>query len=155
MAFGNMATFMRESHYDCLILIHPQSQVLDEAIKQAKGMGVTVAELSKELSRSLIDISMNERARFTDKWVLEYLISFQQGPIVCAHPDLLFEPQLKVDPIALFRQAARIKQLVILWLGNLSKDTLYYAEPGHKHYRSWRTSDFLNHQPEVVIHELL
>ena len=151
MALSNLANMLQGSHYDCLILVDPHSQVLDETIKQANDMGLTVAELSKELSKSLMDVSMNDRARFADKWVLEYLTSFQPGPIICAHTDLLFEPQLNVDPIALFRQAARITKIVILWLGDLSKDVLFYAAPSHKHYRTWRISDLLTHQPELVI----
>lgn len=154
MAFGNLATLVQDCHSDCLILVHPQSQVLDETIKQANDMGFTITELSKELSRSLMNVSMNERTRFTDKWVLEYLTSLQPGPIVCAHIDLLFEPKFNLDPLVLFRQASRFTRLVILWLGDVSNDLLHYAVPGHNHYRSWQISDLLTHQPEVSIQRI-
>ena len=154
MAFSNITTLMRGCHYDCLILVHPQNQVLDETIKQVNEGGFVTVELSMELSKLLMTVPMTERTRFTDKWVLEYLTSLQPGPVICAHPDLLFEPQLNVDPLALFRQVARITRLVILWLGDFSKEALYYAAPGHQHYRTWRTSDLLIHQPKVVIQRI-
>jgi hypothetical protein len=154
MAFSNIATLIQDCHYDCLILIHPQCQVIEATIKQLNEEGFETVEISRELSKSLMTVPMIERTRITDKWVLDYLTSFQPGPVVCAHPDLLFEPQLNVDPIALFRQAARITKLVILLLGDVSNDVLFYAAPGHKHYRTWRLSELLINQPNVVIQRI-
>lgn len=154
MAFSNIATMIQGCQYDCLILSHPENQVLDATIKHVNEAGFVIVELSLELSKLLITVPMIERTRFTDKWVLEYLASLQPGSVVCAHPDLLFEPQLNVDPLALFRQAARITRLVILWLGDFTNDVLFYATPGHQHYRAWRRSDFSIHQPKVVIQRI-
>lgn len=154
MAFRNITTMIQSCQYDCLILSHPECQVLDETINHLNQKGFVIANLSFELSKVLMTVPMNERSRFTVKWIPEYLSSLQPGPVICAHSDLLFEPVLMVDPLAIFRQVARISRLVILWLGDFNTDVLFYAIPAHQHYRTWRISDFSIHQPKVVIQRI-
>jgi len=151
MAINELTTMIQSCQYDCLILSHPEYQVLEATIQQVNQAGYVSAEIGLELSKLLMSVPMNERSRFTEKWVLEYLNSLQPGPVICVHSDLLFEPTLNIDPLALFRLAARITQLVILWLGDFTNDVLFYATPAHQHYRAWRILDFATHQPKVVI----
>jgi hypothetical protein len=142
------------NQYDCLILSHPEFLVIDELAKRIKQENLNVAELNLKLSELLITVPMAERSRLTNTWVPDYLTSFRPGPVVCTHPGLLFEPQLNIDPLALFRQIARITRLVILWLGDFTEKELFYAIPAHQHYRTWRISDFLPYQPKVILHRI-
>jgi len=95
-----------------------------------------------------------ERSRFSQKWLVDSLASFQNGPVLCTCPDLLFDPSLEIDPLALFRQAARIIQLIVMWPGDYASNNLSYAIPEHHHYRTWKLSDSLLRQPVVRIHRI-
>ena len=128
--------------------------MLEKIAREVQDSGLSHLNINKELSFSLLNISAYERSRFSQNWMLETLATFQNSPIMCTSPDLLFEPSLKIDPLALFRQCARIKQLVVLWPGEYSAKTLSYAVPEHHHFRTWKVTDSMLLQPVVVIHRI-
>ncbi len=154
MDFSKVTNAIQFDQYDCLILCHPEYQVIEEVVEHLKRKKNNVVELDLKLSELLLTVPMTERSRVTEKWVIDYLISLKPGPVVCTHLGLLFEPHLNIDPLALFRQVARITRLVVLWLGDFSENELFYAIPKHNHYRVWRMSDFIPYQPKVILHRI-
>ena len=140
--------------YDCLILVHPQIQILEKISNEIQGRGIICLNISKDLSTSLIPISASERSRFLQRWLMDTLSLFTTPPVLCICPDLLFDPSLEIDPLALFRQAARIIQLIVLWPGEYSKKILSYALPEHRHFRTWKISDSMIQQPVVTIQQI-
>jgi len=153
MAINTLAELLFQP-YDCLILIHPYIQILETLSTEIQGLGLSHFNISKELSTSLMTISASERSRFSQKWLFDALTTFQNGPVLCMCPDLLFDPSLKIDPLSLIRQVARIKQLIVLWPGEYSTNILSYAVPEHHHYRAWKFSNSLLLQPKVLIHSI-
>ena len=141
--------------FDCLILVHPQIQVLERVSHEIQRPGVAHLNLSKLLSAALLPVFAGERGRFSQKWLLDTLAALPSGDLVCCtSPDLLFEPSLQIDPLSLFRQAARVSRGIVLWPGEYTGDTLSYAVPEHHHFRTWKvTADFLR-QPAVIIQAL-
>jgi len=99
-------------------------------------------------------VSASERSRFTQKWLVDNIAALPKGPVLCTNPDLLFDPSLEIDALALFRQAARIVALIVMWPGEYSSNSLSYAIPEHHHYRTWKVSESLLRQPVVLIHRL-
>ena len=153
MAINTTAALLSQP-YDCLLLVHPHIQVLERMSNEIQGLGVAYLNVSKELSASLMAVSAGERSRFSQKWLNDALTSIQNGPVLCTCPDLLFDPSLEIDPLALFRQAARIIQLIVLWPGEYSENNLSYAVPEHHHFRTWKVSDALLRQPVVMIQRI-
>lgn len=148
---SNSTNLYLQQSYDLLILVHPDTQVLDGISNEIQDLGVAHLNISQELSASLLSISAYERSRFSQKWLIDSLGSFAHGPVLCMHPDLLFDPSFEIDPLVLFRQAARVIQLIALWSGEYSLDILSYAIPEHHHFRTWKISDSLFRQPVVKI----
>ena len=153
MAIDTLAKLLSQP-YDCLILVHPYIKILENLSTEIQGLGLLHLNISKELSTFLMTISASERSRFSQKWLLDTLITFQNGPVLCTCPDLLFDPSLKIDPLSLIRQAARIKQLIVLWPGEYSANTLSYAVPEHHHFRTWKVTDSFLRQPVVLIRQI-
>ena len=140
--------------YDCLVLVNPQVQILDEISEKIQSFGVTHLNVSKELSDALMTIPTNERGLFAEEWLKDLLRELKEKPVLCSHPDLFFHPSLKIDFFTLLRQVARIKQVIILWPGEYSKDTLTYAIPDHHHYKVWKISESLLIQPKILIYPI-
>jgi hypothetical protein len=65
-------------------------------------------------------------------------------PSALSYIDILFEPSLELDPLALFRQLSRVTPIVVAWPGMVSSSGLSYAMPEHANYRLWTN-------PEVEI----
>jgi hypothetical protein len=153
MAINTLAALLSQP-YDCLLLVHPYIQILEKLSIEVQESGVSHLNISKELSTSLMTVSASELSRFSQKWLIDTLATFQNGPVLCTCPDLLFDPSLKIDPLSLIRQAARIKQLIVLWPGEYSANTLSYAAPEHHHFRTWKITDSLLRQPIMLIHQI-
>ena len=147
----NSTNLYLQHSYDLLILVHPDSLVLERISIEIQDLGIAHLDIGKELSASLLSVSAYERGRFSQKWLIDSLGSFAHGPVLCRHPDLLFDPSFEIDPLVLFRQAAHTIQLIVLWPGKYSVDILSYAIPEHHHYRTWKISDSLLRQPVVKI----
>lgn len=140
--------------YDCLVLANPQVQILDEISEKIQSFGVKHLNVSKELSDTLMTVPTNERGQFAEEWFKNLLGELRDKPVLCSHPDLFFHPSLKIDFFTLIRQVARIKQVIILWPGEYSKDTLSYAIPDHHHYKTWKISESLLIQPKILIYPI-
>ena len=153
MAIQTIDAILSQS-YDCLLLVHPHIHVLERISKEIEGSGMAHLNISKELSAALMAVSASERSRFSQKWMIDSFSSFPSGPILCTCPDLLFDPSLEIDALALFRQAARMMQLIVMWPGEYSANILSYAVPEHHHFRTWKISDALLRQPVVIIQQL-
>ena len=141
-------------HYDCLILTNPQIQILDEISEKIQSFGVKHLNVSKELSDALMTVPTNERGQFAEEWLKDLLGELREKPVLCSYPDLFFHPSLKIDFFTLIRLVARIKQVIILWPGEYSTDTLTYAIPDHHHYKVWKTPESLLIQPKILIYPI-
>lgn len=60
--------------------------------------------------------------------------------------DVLFEPSLQQEPLALLQELSRNKSLIVAWGGSYDEQNrlLIYAEPGHPEYRCYE-------RPEVIV----
>jgi hypothetical protein len=149
--------------HSCLLLVHPDIRTLEQAasslVRRSAWARLPVgAELSTALLRvkdltGLGDLSglrpesPRDRPRAAARWFTSRLAAMAPGPVVCSEIDLLFEPTLSLDPLALLRAASRQTRLVALWPGSFVDDVLTYAVAAHDHCRSWR-------RPEVEIVDL-
>lgn len=48
--------------------------------------------------------------------------------------DILFSPELRVDPIRLLENLSKSNKIIVNWPGNYLNETLNYAEYGHPEY---------------------
>lgn len=104
-------------------------------------------DLGRDLSLDMLDTRPARRGVFVDRWVRKQILALPAKQIVCTNIDLLFEPGLQLDPLALFLKHSRAKSLVVLWPGAYAGGILSYAVPAHGHYRTWR-------QPEAAVFSL-
>ena len=102
----------------------------------AQRTGAPVVNLNLELSRRLLDLSARERALAVPR-LLDEVIGRGRSPVLLDNTELLFEPALSLDPLALLQVASRNRTLVAAWNGALDDRYLAYAEPGHPEYRRY------------------
>ena len=100
--------------------------------------------IGRGLSQALLEFPLQERTRAAREWLEAAIKKKASGPVFCADTDILFEPSLQLDPLALFRQISRVVAVMVFWAGSYQNGVLTYAVPEHGHYRVWR-------RPEVEI----
>jgi hypothetical protein len=67
----------------------------------------------------------------------------QPTPLVLDNLELLFDQDLRQDPLRLLQGLARNRTLLASWHGTFSVGRLGYAEPGHPEYRAYDAPDAL------------
>ena len=101
--------------------------------------------LGKVLSQTLLAGPPDRRPGLARRVFADIVKTYPPGPILCTDIDILFEPSLSLDPLGLFRDAGRHKQLVVIWPGAFVDEVLTYATAEHAHYRSWSQPDLCDH----------
>ena len=126
----------------CVLLVHPTISRLQAAVAEIQPhYDWPFLPVGEHLSAALMVVPPNRRGRVARDWLQAEIEHFRPGLLVCTEIDLLFEPTLELDPLALFRQVSRKTKLIVLWPGTYENNTLAYAVPEHAHYKVWRKSE--------------
>ncbi len=133
-----------ESQYHRLIILvnceeSSKQEIMDFLKEDYK---VKPVNLNLELSARLLEYSIKQRPLKVAELTAD-LIEALPAPIVLAKLDILFDPSLQTDPLALLQSLSRSKTIIAFWSGNLKDNKLSYAEPGYPEYRSYPVLDFV------------
>lgn len=130
-------------YHRLIILINCEGASKPDVLGMLKSNpGVTPLNLNLELSSRLLEFSIKQRPLKVAEITAE-MIEALPDPVLLDKLDILFEPSLQTDPMALLQSLSRSKTIIAFWSGNLKDNKLYYAEPGYPEYRSYPVQDFV------------
>lgn len=143
---NSVATLLAESpRHRCLLLVHPTIDMLEKAAAELReSYGWPRLSIGAELAAALLSAPPSQRPRLAQRWMEDRLSQMAPGPVLCTEIDLLFHPDLRLDPLTLLRHASRVTRVIATWPGSYVDDVLSYAVPEHAHYRVFR-------QPEALV----
>jgi hypothetical protein len=111
------------------------------SLGSATRQGLPYLNVNLALSQHLLDLTSKERPLRVRR-LLADVISERPGDVVALdNVELLFDPVLHQDPLALLQGLSRVKTLIAAWGGVYVKNVLTYAEPGHPEYRHYERPD--------------
>jgi hypothetical protein len=99
--------------------------------------GLPLLPLGLPLSEHLASVPSGNWDRAADAFTVEWIRAQRPGPAVVTRIDLLFEPRLKIEPLALLTRASRFCPLIVGWPGDWDGRALAYAIPSHRHFKTW------------------
>ena len=91
---------------------------------------------NNKLGQILVSELKQTRGSKAIEWIRTKSDNYE-GPILFCDIDIIFEPDLEIDPLALFKRISKHKKIIVLWPGNFSNNSLTYATPEHAHFRRW------------------
>lgn len=110
----------------------------------ADGMSVCVLELGAALSRRLLDVSERQRPAAAADVAADLMRAAPDDSVrIVDNIELLFLPELCLDPLKLLQDAARNRVLVATWPGAASEDGLQFGRLTHPEGRSYDSPDAL------------
>ena len=98
--------------------------------------------LNLELSSRLLEFSIRQRPLKVAE-IMEDLLKDMPSPVLIDKIDILFDPSLQTDPLALLKSLSKRKTIIVFWWGSLQINKLYYAESGYPEYKSYPVDDFV------------
>ena len=133
-----------ESQYHRLIILvncddasKPDLMRMLRSEREARPLNINL-----ELSSRLLEYSIKQRPLKVSE-LLEEIVHDTPTPVMLDRIDVLFEPSLQSDPIAILKALSRSKTIVAFWNGALKDNKLYYAELAYPEYKSYPVEDFV------------
>jgi len=106
----------------------------------ADGLGTNVININLALSTELLELTVKQRA-LRLPGILNQVIENAKLPVVLDNIEILFDKDLKQDPLRLLQGISRNCSVLASWNGAMSKGKLIYAETGHPEYRCYEQID--------------
>lgn len=108
----------------------------------ADGFGTSVVNINLALSSELLELTARQRSLRLPE-ILNRIVDKPQLPVVLDNLEILFDKDLKQDPLRLLQGISRNRSVVASWNGASVGGRLLYAEAGHPEYRSYDAVDAL------------
>jgi hypothetical protein len=124
----------------CVLLVHPNVTSLAAAGSAlARDTGWPQLSVAAVLCPALAALAPPRRGDAVQLTLEAALGAIAPGPtpVVVDAIDLLSEPSLQLDPLAVLRILSRTRPLAALWPGSFVDGSLCYAVPEHSHFRRW------------------
>lgn len=133
-----------ENLYYSLILIVGECGTGKTSIiqKLAKMNEAAHININLSLSKELLELTKKQRQLKLSE-ILAQIINGNSKKVFLDNLEILFDVELKQDPLRLLQGLARNLTIVASWNGTVEKGKLTYANPGHSEYKSYDLTDTL------------
>ena len=108
----------------------------------AHEFGTSVINVNLALSSELLEMTAKQRS-LRLPGILDQLADKAKLPAILDNLEILFDKDLKQDPLRLLQSISRNRAVVASWNGSMTSGRLLYAETGHPEHRSYDSIDAL------------
>ncbi len=130
-------------YHRLIILVNCEDAGIQNVLSMVNSdRGIKPLNLNLELSSRLLEFSIKQRPLKVTEIMTE-IVEPLSSPVILDKLDILFEPSLQTDPLALLKSLSRNKTIIAFWTGTMKDNKLYYADPGYPEYKSYPIEDFV------------
>lgn len=140
-------------YYRLVLLVGPSGSGKTDVLRDAaKALGASVINVNLVLSSKLLELTAKQRS-LQLQGILESTVRDEERktnkpnglspPVFLDNIEILFDKELKQDPLRLLLGVSRHRTVVASWNGLMRSGKLVYAELAHAEYRSYEAVDAL------------
>ena len=108
----------------------------------AEELGTSVININLALAGELLELTAKQRS-LRLPGILDRIAARDRSPVVLDNLEIIFDKDLKQDPLRLLQSLSRNRTVLASWNGIVNSGRLLYAEAGHPEYRSYESIDAL------------
>ena len=108
----------------------------------AKEFGTSVINVNLTLSSRLLELTAKQRSLRLPR-IIDQIGDNAHAPVVLDNIEILFDKDLKQDPLRLLQGISRNRVVLASWNGTFTDGRLSYAETDHPEYRAYDSVDAL------------
>lgn len=102
----------------------------------AGGFNTSIVNINLAISSQLLDLTTKQRSLRLPE-ILEEIVEDYHSPVVLDNLEILFDRDLKQDPLRLLQGIARNRSVIASWNGSYDGGRLLYAKMSHPEYRNY------------------
>ncbi len=131
----------KELYHRLVLAVAPSGSGKTEALRDvAERTDARLINLNLELSSRMLDLTERERTlRLPD--LLNEVVGKDEPLVLLDNIEILFDAQLRQDPLRLLQGVSRNRTIVAAWNGALEHGYLSYATPEHPEFRRYSRDD--------------
>ena len=117
--------------------------------------GTEILNVNLECSKALLELTRKQRMH-KGAMLLEGIIASRYATnetVFLDNTEILFDTDLKIDPLRLLQQLSRERCIVATWNGTVENEALTYARPDHQEYRTYDTHGLTVFRPDGSLTE--
>jgi len=104
---------------------------------------IPLLNLGLELSRRLLSLTNKQRKLMVAEIIEEIFDEQDATTLVIDNTEVVFDPNLKLNPSGLLKNISRNRLLVWSWNGEQDGDQLIYSYAGHPEYHRIPSNEFI------------
>jgi len=131
-------------YHRLVIVVAPQRAGKTTALRAvSQATGAPLVSVGLELSQRLLELTAKQRLHQVPRILDQIVDATGKDLVLLDNLEILFDSQLRVDPLRLLLGLARCRTVVGAWNGRVEQGKLCFAEPGHPEHRVYPVKDFL------------
>jgi hypothetical protein len=136
--------YTSDLYHRLVLVVGPARAGKTAALREVhKRTGAVLINVNLELSRSMLELTWRQRILQLPRLLGDIIDKPGSELVLLDNTEILFDVQLKQDPLRLLQKLSRNKTLVVAWNGALDSGYLTYAVPGHPEHRRYPARDLL------------
>ena len=146
---ATQAEAARSLYHRLVIVVGGARSGKTTAFKQlAERQAWPLVNLNLTLAERLLELTSRQRALQAAEVVGDIFSAIPGDVLLLDNTEMLFHPELKLDPLRLFQSLSRNRTLVVSWKGAATEHELTFAAPDHSEYRRYQKLEM----PVVIAH---
>jgi chromosomal replication initiation ATPase DnaA len=128
-----------------ILLVGPSGSGKTSALQElSEKTGKNIINVNLEMSRALLEIPVNRRESRVSR-IFNDLVrddgASSDFPVLLDNLEILFDKDLKQDPLVLLQNASHNYTVIASWNGTCDRSKLTFAVSGHPEYRYYGSID--------------
>jgi len=147
-AINEALTLAPSSYSRLIMLVGPtesgKTRVLQELSAEKD---LQIINVNLEMSKALMELPVQRRESRASRLFNEIILDFiaqstgNEQIILLDNLEILFDKDLKLDPLILLQNISRNVTIIASWNGTINQGRLTFARPGHGEYRFYDRID--------------
>ena len=140
------------THVEQLVLVSGGGWEIRTELLQAVAskLNFKYTAIGLPFAKELLGQSPTHRPLFISE-MIEKLVQVANQGLALDQIEILFDPELHIDPLRFVRTLSHGHLILLSWPGIYKSSRLIYAEPDHPEYRVYQVSDTLVYTLENII----
>jgi len=136
--------YIEELYHRLILIVGPSGSGKTNVLRELRTkLKAPILNISMELSRKMLDLTGRQRILSLARLLQEIVDECQNEIVLFDNTEILFDPNLKQDPLKILQNLSRKITVISSWNGSATEKHLMYAVPNHTEYRKYTNRNLI------------